>query len=62
MLCVLIGAAPFVPRPHLIEKLSMLSQGQLTAPLDIFDLFFHSWPFALLLAKVYYQLHHRKEK
>jgi len=40
--------APVVPEPHLLEKLRMLMQGQLTRPLDIFDLLLHSVP-ALLL-------------
>lgn len=41
--------APVVPEPHLLEKLRMLMQGQLTRPMDIFDLLLHSVP-ALLLA------------
>jgi hypothetical protein len=41
--------APVVPEPHLLEKLRMLTQGQLTRPLDIFDLLLRSVP-ALLLA------------
>jgi hypothetical protein len=48
---VLLGLAPFVPEPHLVEKLRMLSQGALTRPIDIFDLLFHSLPLLLLLLK-----------
>lgn len=54
-LVVLIAAtvfmlgAPFVPEPHLVEKLRMLGEGRLTRPLDIFDVFWHLLP-ALLLA------------
>lgn len=44
-----LAVAPVVPEPHLIEKLRMLTQGQLTRPVDIFDLLLHSVP-ALLLA------------
>ncbi|MDM7951283.1 hypothetical protein [Hydrogenophaga sp.] len=44
-----LAVAPVVPEPHLIEKLRMLTQGQLTRPIDIFDLLLHSVP-ALLLA------------
>ncbi|AGF79718.1 hypothetical protein UWK_03191 [Desulfocapsa sulfexigens DSM 10523] len=51
-LCVLIGFAPFVPEPHIVEKLRMLSQGSLKKPLDIFDLFYHSIPFILLIIKL----------
>ncbi len=53
LLCVLLGLAPFVPEPHLVEKIRMLSQGQLSKPLDIFDLFYHGLPFILLGLKLY---------
>ena len=54
---LLIGAAilmallPFQPEPHLVEKLRMLSQGALSKPMDIFDLFWHSLPMILLITK-----------
>lgn len=41
---------PFSP-PHLYEKLVMLSEGTLTRPLDIFDLFMHGTPITLFIAK-----------
>lgn len=44
----LMLGAPFVPEPHLVEKLRMLTEGTLTRPLDIFDVFWHLLP-ALLL-------------
>lgn len=47
-LAIWLAVAPIVPEPHLIEKLRMLSQGTLTKPLDIFDLFLHSAPLVLL--------------
>ncbi len=50
---IFLGLAPFFPEPHLWEKLKMLTAGTLTKPLDIFDLFWHSWPIALLLIKLY---------
>lgn len=50
---VLLGLAPFVPEPHIIEKLRMLKEGTLTRPIDIFDLFFHSAPAILLLVKLF---------
>lgn len=34
-------AAPFGQAPHLAEKLRMLAAGELTRPLDIFDLALH---------------------
>lgn len=48
---LLLGLAPFYPKPHLVEKLQMLAAGQLTRPLDIFDLLFHAAPLVLLVAK-----------
>lgn len=40
--------APFVPEPHLLEKLRLLWQGTLTRPLDVFDLLMHGTPVVLL--------------
>ena len=34
-------AAPFGATPHLAEKLGMLAAGELSRPLDIFDLALH---------------------
>lgn len=47
-----LGLAPFLPEPHLVEKLRMLVQGTLVRPIDIFDLLLHAAPWALLLAKL----------
>lgn len=47
-----LGLAPFVPEPHIWEKLKMLAAGNLTAPVDIFDLAFHALPWLLLVAKL----------
>jgi hypothetical protein len=47
-----LAVAPVVPEPHLIEKLRMLTQGQLTRPIDIFDLLLHSVPLLLLLMRL----------
>lgn len=38
---LLLGAAPFLPEPHLVEKLRMLAAGELSRPIDIFDLVMH---------------------
>jgi hypothetical protein len=43
--------APFRPMPHVIEKLLMLKNGELTKPIDIFDLIFHLFPTVLLIIK-----------
>lgn len=51
-MALLLGLAPFYPQPHIVEKIKMLVDGTLKRPIDIFDLFWHSWPFALLMYKV----------
>lgn len=52
VIAILMALAPFSPEPHLIEKLRMLSAGELTRPLDIFDLFLHATPLVLFLIKI----------
>lgn len=52
ILAVPLALAPFAPEPHLWQKLKMLAAGTLTRPIDIFDLFWHGVPLALLLAKL----------
>ena len=52
LLCLTLGLAPFVPQPHLFEKLRMLISGTLSKPVDIFDLILHASPFLLLAAKL----------
>jgi len=51
-LALLLGLAPFTPEPHLWEKSKMLLAGTLVRPIDIFDLFLHATPLALLLLKL----------
>ena len=53
IMSIFLGLAPFVPEPHLWEKLKMLVAGQLVKPLDIFDVLFHLAPAILLTIKVY---------
>lgn len=48
---LILGPAPFVPEPHVIEKLRMLANGNLTKPIDIFDLAYHGLPIILLMLK-----------
>jgi len=52
VVAVLMALAPFVPEPHLWEKLKMLSRGDLTRPLDIFDLALHATPLIVLGLKL----------
>lgn len=46
--CLTLGLAPFTPEPHLVEKVRMLFDGELTRPLDVFDLLLHGSPWVLL--------------
>lgn len=46
-----LGLAPFLPEPHIWEKLKMLARGTLVRPIDIFDFLFHAVPWVLLIAK-----------
>jgi hypothetical protein len=55
-LALILGLAPFVPQPHIVEKLRMLLTGTLSRPIDIFDLFWHTWPFALLAFRAFRDL------
>ena len=48
MISLMLGLAPFVPEPHVVEKLKMLFDGTLAKPIDIFDLFMHGTPWVLL--------------
>ena len=52
IMCLLLGFAPFIPEPHIVEKIRILFQGTLKKPLDIFDLLYHSAPFVLLIIKL----------
>jgi hypothetical protein len=52
LLVLTLGLAPFVPEPHIWEKLKLLYRGNLTRPIDIFDLFFHAVPWLIALLKI----------
>jgi hypothetical protein len=52
LLALTLGLAPFVPEPHLWEKLKMLAAGTLSRPVDLFDLAFHGAPWLLLALKL----------
>jgi len=53
ILCLTLGLAPYSPQPHLIEKLVLLTDGQLSTPVDIFDFLMHLSPFVLLILKIF---------
>jgi hypothetical protein len=52
LICLTWGLAPFLPEPHIWEKLKMLAAEELTKPIDIFDLALHGLPWLLLLLKL----------
>jgi hypothetical protein len=52
LICLTWGLAPFLPEPHIWEKLKMLAVGALVKPLDIFDLTLHGLPWLALIAKL----------
>jgi hypothetical protein len=53
IMTIFLGLSPFVPEPHLWQKLKMLVAGDLVKPLDMFDMLFHAAPGLVLLAKIY---------
>ena len=49
MACLTLGLAPFVPEPHVVEKVRWVLQGGAgMRPIDVFDLFLHGAPWAWL--------------
>ena len=52
--------APFSPMPHVLEKLIMLKDGNLTRAVDIFDVFFHLIPSILLAIKYLREVNKKK--
>ncbi len=51
IVAIMLLVAPVRPMPHVVEKLLMLKNGNLTKPIDIFDLLFHIFPTVLLVIK-----------
>jgi len=56
VMSIFLGLAPYLPfmtePPHLYGKLVMLVSGELVKPIDIFDLFLHGTPLALLIIRL----------
>ncbi|MEJ2178853.1 MAG: RND transporter [Gammaproteobacteria bacterium] len=52
VLAIGLGIAPPGSQPHLVEKLTMLANGNLVRPIDIFDLLLHGIFPLLLLVKL----------
>lgn len=51
IMSIFMALAPFQPEPHLVQKFDMLMAGNLTKPLDIFDMLWHLLPASLLVVK-----------
>lgn len=59
LIVLFLGFAPFYPQPHIVEKLGMLLAGTLEKPIDILDLVWHVWPFALLAYRIFRDFRHK---
>lgn len=46
--CATLGLAPFLPLPHVVEKLLWLARGQPLRAIDVFDLLLHGAPWIWL--------------
>jgi len=51
IMSIFMALAPFQPEPHLVQKFTMLMAGNLTKPLDMFDVLWHLLPIILLVTK-----------
>ena len=60
LLCATLGLAPYAPEPHVVEKLRLLFQGNLSRAIDIFDLALHGAPWLILLVVVGLELRSRR--
>ena len=60
LFCLTLGLAPFVPVPHIWEKLKMLYSGTLIRPIDWFDFLMHDAPWLLLILKIAYTVTENK--
>ncbi len=49
---IFMSLAPFTPEPHLLEKSRMLINAELSKPIDIFDLFWHSFLIVILAIRL----------
>ncbi|VAW91244.1 hypothetical protein MNBD_GAMMA22-2678 [hydrothermal vent metagenome] len=52
IIAIFLAIAPPTGEPHLIEKLKMLGNLNLSKFIDMFDLFLHSSPLIVLLLKI----------
>jgi len=52
IIALFLALAPFLPEPHLWQKLKMLVGGTLVKQIDIFDLVWHGAPLVILVLKL----------
>ena len=52
VLVATLGLSPWVPEPHIAEKVRWLLAGELSRPMDVFDLVLHAVPWLLLGLKL----------
>lgn len=52
VVAVFFAVIPLTSTPHLSEKIHMLLDGTLYRPIDIFDLFMHGTPVAILMLRL----------
>lgn len=57
-----LGLAPFVPQPHVVEKLRWLAAGQPLRAIDVFDLLLHGAPWLWLLAALLARVARRRAR
>ena len=49
---IFLALAPFLPEPHLVEKFRWLMTGHSFKAIDVFDVFWHLWPIAIVAIKI----------
>lgn len=57
-----LGLAPFMPLPHVVEKLGWLVSGRGLALIDVFDLLMHGSPWLWLLWSIVAVLRPRRDR
>ncbi|MBU1429174.1 hypothetical protein KKF91_01310 [Myxococcota bacterium] len=49
MAALFLGLAPFLPEPHIVEKIRWLIEGHPFRAIDVFDILMHGAPWVWLL-------------
>lgn len=57
VICLTLGLAPYLPEPHIVEKIKwIMSDISQLALLDWFDFLMHGTPWVMLVISVYMKL------